>query len=148
MSFPSFFSACRLRSIRPYEEIFELGTDPLVPDWPDLSVKSVIFNPDTPEVEPTSFSESGIIIVTVQNTGTVDATGKICIKATSNSRTLKESIETIGVGQEKDVIFYYRYVSNNYCSVPERRASTEKIVSSRPASLRRNRMLRTRPAAR
>jgi hypothetical protein len=101
-------------TLTDYKEIFELGTDPLVPDWPDLSVKSVVFNPDTPEVEPTSFSEGGIIIVTIQNTGTIDAEGKICIKATSNSRTLKESIETIGVGQEKDAVFYYRYVSNNY----------------------------------
>jgi len=100
-------------TLSDYEEIYELGTDPLVADWPDLSIKSVEFSPDTPEVEPSSFSASGIIIVTVQNTGTVDAAGKICVKATSNSRTLKGSVETLGVGQVENVIFYYRYVSNN-----------------------------------
>lgn len=95
-----------------YEEIFELETDPLVADWPDLSIKTVNFSPEEPEVDPTAYSKSGTITVTIQNTGTTDANGKICIKATSNSRTLTDSIETIGAGQEKDVIFYYKYVPN------------------------------------
>jgi len=99
-------------TLTDYEEVKELGTDPLVPDWPDLLVKSVTVYPDPPDVESSGYSNDGVIIVDVENSGTVEASGKILIKATSNSRTQKLSIESLGVGQQKTVQFYFRYVSN------------------------------------
>ena len=37
-----------------------MGTDPLVPDYPDLIVKSITMNPDTPELDWWNETESGI----------------------------------------------------------------------------------------
>jgi len=97
-----------------YEEIRNMGTDPLIADWPDLIITSITMNPSLPEIDFWNDTIRGTFIVTVENVGTVDAKGKIQIKLTSNQRTISKTIQDVGVGQRKQVVFAYEAVDEKY----------------------------------
>ena len=100
-----------------YDEIFVMGTDPLVPDYPDLSVNSITMTPETVELDWWNETMQGTFTAEVENTGKVDAYGKIQIQLTSNGQTVYETIRDLGVGQTKQVEFGFEAVAEKYYDI-------------------------------
>jgi len=97
-----------------YNEIYVMGTNPLVVDRPDLVIVNVSINPEEPEVDALHTNVNGIITVDIKNTGTVTASGRILVTATSNSRTVRDGITDLGANQTKQVTFYYKCTDDQH----------------------------------